>query len=69
MPAEPAVPPSAPPRRAPPGLALFAAALAEHLGVDAIDDLDSVLALAGTADMRELSAARCGGRREGSAGV
>ncbi|HEY8788990.1 MAG TPA: DUF6457 domain-containing protein [Actinopolymorphaceae bacterium] len=49
MPAEPAVPPSAPPRRAPPGLALFAAALAEHLGVDAIDDLDSVLALAGTA--------------------
>jgi len=27
----------------------FASALADHLGVDAIDDLESVLALAGTA--------------------
>jgi hypothetical protein len=50
MPAEPAVPSSAPTRREPPpALAPFAAALADHLGVDAIDDLDCVLALAGTA--------------------
>lgn len=54
MPPEPVVQPSAstpPParREPPPGLAPFAAALADHLGVDAIDDLDSVLALAGTA--------------------
>jgi len=33
----------------PPSLAPFAAALADHLGVEVIDDLDSVLALAGTA--------------------
>jgi hypothetical protein len=50
MPAEPAVPQPAPNRGAPPpALAQFAAALADHLGVDAIDDLDAVLALAGTA--------------------
>ena len=50
MPAEPAVPSSSPARREPPpGLVPFAAALADHLGVDAIDDLESVLALAGTA--------------------
>lgn len=54
MPAEPVVLPSAsttPQTRpgAPPSLLPFAAALADHLGVDVIDDLDSVLALAGTA--------------------
>ncbi len=54
MPADPLVTSSAQPsvpakRAAPPSLAPFAAALADHLGVDAIDDLDSVLALAGTA--------------------
>ena len=44
-----AQPPVPAKREAPPALAPFAAALAEHLGVDAIDDLDSVLALAGVA--------------------
>jgi Domain of unknown function (DUF6457) len=50
MPEDPAVQSSASATRAlPPALAPFAAALADHLGVDVIDDLDSVLALAGTA--------------------
>lgn len=50
MPEEPVAQPSAPATKGlPPTLAPFAAALAEHLGVDVIDDLDSVLALAGTA--------------------
>jgi hypothetical protein len=36
-------------REPPPELAPFADALADHLGVDPIDDIDAVLALAGTA--------------------
>jgi hypothetical protein len=50
MPADTADPSSAPVRRdPPPELAPFAEALADHLGVDAIDDIEAVLALAGAA--------------------
>jgi hypothetical protein len=50
MPTETSDPSSVPVRREPPPeLTPFATALADHLGVDAIDDIDAVLALAGTA--------------------
>jgi len=46
---DPPVPPGSGRGTLPPSLAPFAAALADHLGIAGIDDLDRVLALAGTA--------------------